>query len=409
MSSKMEYRSENPKVTMRNARIQTKQTAIPLSSEVREYQRPPVSRNARVQTEITSIGLHNEPVNYQPRPNDARVTIIDDAPRQSNARNVGLDGKATRNRREAEARVKKTSDVRDDPDNLKSGLIIDRGAVMNDDQRREADNREKEDVPAAEKTNNSNAEISPILGYADEPLLPLAEACAPLTDFLHDLSFYVQLALSETPREPPDMLTIDESAAIRLYTIEWDKPHRSLYSMLNFHLKNYDREKLLPYLRYIKLFLTALVKLPCVPPLTVWRGVTKNLSDEFPPGTRVTWWAFSSCTTEMTVLENNMYLGNEGDRTLFSVEVMNGRTIKAHSHFVTEDEILLFSGTHMIVQSQLSPATSLYIIHLKQVIPETRLLEPPFEGIGVIFILCRSTGIVLVLFRCSYLPENQVS
>ncbi len=75
-----------------------------------------------------------------------------------------------------------------------------------------------------------------------------------------------------------------------------------------------------------------------------------------------------------------MYLGNTGDRTLFSVEVINGRTVRDHSHFVTEDEILLLPGTHMIVQSQFSPAPELHIIHLKQVIPEEVLLEPPFEG-----------------------------
>ncbi|CAF3908817.1 unnamed protein product, partial [Adineta steineri] len=223
-----------------------------------------------------------------------------------------------------------------------------------------------QDMKATTAITDTEPQISPILGYTDEPLLPLSKACSPLNEILHNMSFYTQLALDETPEQPPDGLTIDESAAIRLYTIEWDKPHRSLYSMLNYHLKNNDHEALLPYFKYIKLFVTALVKLPCIPPLTVWRGVTKNLSGEFPPGAEMTWWAFSSCTTEMTVLENNMYLGNEGDRTLFSVEVMNGRTIKAHSHFVTEDEILLLSGTHMVAQSQLSPADNLYIIHLKQ-------------------------------------------
>ena len=186
--------------------------------------------------------------------------------------------------------------------------------------------------------------------------------------------------LRETPEEPFDGLTIDESAAIRLYTIEWDEPHRSLYFMLNHTLKNDNREHLRPYFKYMKLLLTALVKLPCVAPLTVWRGVTKNLSVQFSPGTPVTWWAFSSCTTSLTVLENNIYLGKTGNRTLFSVEAINGRTIRAHSHFVTEDEILLLPGTHMIVQSQFSPAPDLHIIHLKQVIPHEMLLEPPFEG-----------------------------
>ena len=195
------------------------------------------------------------------------------------------------------------------------------------------------------------------------------------------MPFYVQMALNGTPEEPPDGLTIDESAAIRLYTIEWERPHRSLYSMLNYTLMQHDRELLRPYFKYLKLFLTALAKLSCVPPITIWRGVTKNLSEQFPPGTPVTWWAFSSCTTELTVLENNMYLGITGDRTLFSVETINGRTISAHSHFVTEDEILLLPGTHMIVQSQFSPAADLHIIHLRQVIPGEMLLELPFEGI----------------------------
>jgi hypothetical protein len=82
-----------------------------------------------------------------------------------------------------------------------------------------------------------------------------------------------------------------------------------------------------------------------------------------------------------------MYLGNSGNRTLFSVEVINGRTIRAHSYFVTEDEILLLPGTYMIVQSQFSPAPDLHIIHLKQQIPNEMLLEPPFEGNLKLFVL----------------------
>jgi hypothetical protein len=228
--------------------------------------------------------------------------------------------------------------------------------------------------------NDIEENLGPIIGYAAEPLLSLVKACAPLTNIIHDLSVYIQMALDETPIQPPDGLSIDESAAIRLYTIEWRGPHRSLYSMLNRTLKKADREDLRPYFKYMKLFLTALVKIPSIPSSTIWRGVTKNVSAEFPPGTPVTWWAFSSCTTSLTVLENNMYLGNTGNRTLFSVETINGRTVRAHSHFDTEDEILLLPGTHMIVQSQFSPAPDLHIIHLRQVIPEEVLLEPPFEG-----------------------------
>ncbi|CAF0881240.1 unnamed protein product [Adineta steineri] len=198
-------------------------------------------------------------------------------------------------------------------------------------------------------TNDIRADLGLIVEYADQPLLPLYKACAPLTDIIHNISFYIQIALDGTSEQPPDGLTIDESASIRLYTMEWESPHKSLYEMLNYTLKTADRKDLRPYFKYLKLFLTALVKLPCVPQLTIWRGVTKDLSAEFPPGTSVTWWGFSSCTTALSVLENNMYLGTTGNRTLFSVEAINGRIIRGHSYFNTEEEILLLPGTHMVV------------------------------------------------------------
>jgi hypothetical protein len=222
--------------------------------------------------------------------------------------------------------------------------------------------------------------LDPIVEYAQEPLVPLVEACAPLANIIHDLAVYVKLALDNTPHEPPDNLTFDESAAILLYTIEWEESHASLYSKLNSTLKRSSRQALRPYFKYLKLFLTALVKLPCAPLQTVWRGVNKDMSEDFPRGTPVTWWAFSSCTTSLTALENNTYLSNVGERTLFSVEAINGRIIRAHSHFDFEDEILLLPGTYMEVQSQLSPAPGLHIIHLKQIKPKETLLELPFEG-----------------------------
>ncbi|CAF0866814.1 unnamed protein product [Rotaria sordida] len=204
-------------------------------------------------------------------------------------------------------------------------------------------------------TNDIEANLGSIVGYTEEPLLPLVKACTPLTSSIPNLSYYVELALNETPEQPPDGLTIDESAAIRLYTIEWTENQRSLYSMLNYTLKKDTRENLRPYFKYLKLFLTALAKLPCAPSSTIWRGVPMDLSAQFPLGTSVIWWAFSSCTTSLAVLENNMYLGDT-------------------------DEILLLPGTKMIVQSQLSPAPDLHIIHLKQIRPKEMLLEPPFEG-----------------------------
>lgn len=247
------------------------------------------------------------------------------------------------------------------------------------DEDREIRVREKNIRLITQNLSNKN-QLSPLTGYAQAPLLPLAEACAPLTDTIDDLSMHVSIALETTPKEPVDDLTRDEAAAIRLYTMEWQTSRKSLYSVLNRTLKSADETSLKPWHQYLKLFLTALVKIPCAPIQTVWRGVRKNISNQFLPGTQVTWWNFSSCTATLTVLESDLYLGTSGERTLFSIEILNGRNVRDHSFFDHEDEILALPGTHLEVKSQLNPAPDLHIIHLKQIKPEKTLLELPFES-----------------------------
>jgi hypothetical protein len=309
---------------------------------------------------------------------------------------VTLDIEDTNNRTETVAQnevvvaVEATHNSRDDS-MTQNRRLVDTGIVAQYRRYTNADDRIK-------------MKLGPIIEYAQENLLPLPEACAPLTDLIHNLSGYVQMALNKTPEEPADGLTIDESAAIRIYTFEWPEPHPSLYSMLNHTLRKTDRENLRPYYKYLKLLLTAMVKLPCVPQQTIWRGVTKDLSADFPRGTSVTWWGFSSCTHTMTVLESNMFLGNSGARTLFSIEAINGRAIREHSQINTEDEILLLPGTYMEVQSQLSPATGLHIIHLKQMKPCDILLELPFEGSLKKY---QSMNEFSVICRCSSLSTGE--
>jgi len=230
--------------------------------------------------------------------------------------------------------------------------------------------------------------LGPIIGYAQEPLLPLADACEPLIPIVHDIRTYISRALEHTPNETADGLTRDESAAIRLFTMEWDNADDSLYSILNHTLQTPDRDALRPWFKYLKLFLTAIIKLPTAPPQTVWCGVPKNISNEFKYGVDVIWWSISLATTSLPALENNLYLGSGGQRTLFSVEIFNGRNIRNHSHFNAAKEILLLPGTYMEVASRFSPVPYLDIIHWKQKISQEILLELPFKGILSISTIC---------------------
>jgi hypothetical protein len=72
-------------------------------------------------------------------------------------------------------------------------------------------------------------------------------------------------------QHPTDDLTQQESAAIHLYTMQFDGGP-SLYEILNQSLRAENRQELKPWFLFLKLFLTALYKLPSQNK-TIWRGV----------------------------------------------------------------------------------------------------------------------------------------
>ena len=102
--------------------------------------------------------------------------------------------------------------------------------------------------------------LRPIQGYARLATVSLEEACEPLQKCVSDLPRNVWIAKNNS-RNPADGLTPDESAAIHLYTMEWDD---SLYAALNRRLREADRRALLPWFLFLKLFLTGLFKLPSI-------------------------------------------------------------------------------------------------------------------------------------------------
>jgi hypothetical protein len=103
--------------------------------------------------------------------------------------------------------------------------------------------------------------LKAIKGYEKEPLLSLEKACEPLLNILDELDENIIIA-KKNCRQPADRLTPDESASIHLYTMEWDESNNSLYAVLNRTLRTPERQMLKPWFKYLKLFLTALFKLP---------------------------------------------------------------------------------------------------------------------------------------------------
>ena len=113
-----------------------------------------------------------------------------------------------------------------------------------------------------DNTRGSTPNFVPIYSYEQELLVSLEEACQSLENMLGtELQLYITVAKLNS-KEPKHGLTQDQSASIYLYTMEWNEPQDSLYVLLNQALCANDRSQLEPWNKYLKLFLTALSKLP---------------------------------------------------------------------------------------------------------------------------------------------------
>merc|ERR1712007_192647 len=171
------------------------------------------------------------------------------------------------------------------------------------------------------------------------------------------------------PKEALDAcegLDFDGAVAIYLYTCESE-----LYHELNHNLRagasrssSDFRSKFFPYMRILMQALRVMAKGRGRE--TVNRGValglTKLYPEDFAPGENIIWWGFTSTTRNISVLSNEMFLGTEGDRTIFQVSTCKGINIRQFSAMPGEAEILLPAGTVLKVDGVLDVGNGLAIV-----------------------------------------------
>ena len=217
--------------------------------------------------------------------------------------------------------------------------------------------------------------LLPIKGYEKQPLVSLEEAIEPLVLCVPDVKQMAHLAKRACKKPPADGLTVDESASIMLYSMDWQPQKECLYHVLNATLRAKNRGKLVPWFSYLRLILTALDRLPSKHPI-VYRGIKLDLRKDYSKGSPVIWWGFSSCTSTIDVLINEQFLGSSGTRTFFTIECTSGKDIRQHSYFAEEEEILLPPGREFQVVGCLNQSGGLHMIQLKEVQPLYPHLEP---------------------------------
>ncbi|CAF1123806.1 unnamed protein product [Adineta ricciae] len=198
--------------------------------------------------------------------------------------------------------------------------------------------------------------LNPIYSYQHLRVRRLEEAVEGLDRWVPGLMTYVKKAKEDCNRSS-SLLTHDESAAIYLYSMPIP-----FFSTLNATLRNKNRDALKPWFGYLKLFITALEKLPYVNTV-VWRGVSGDIGSDFVDGSTETWWSVNSCSTDLNVVE--LYLGKTG--TVFAIAVVNGKDISNYSAFKEEHEVVLLPGSALLIKSKpLSFEERLFIVHLEE-------------------------------------------
>jgi len=170
-------------------------------------------------------------------------------------------------------------------------------------------------------------------------------------------------------------LNENEIAAINLYTREWNP---SIYKFLNTALRKEDRNDLKDWFPYLRLLISGLIKVDPFYSGTLWRGVKGlNLASMYKKGRSIFWWGFSSCTVEPSVLNNPIFLGKEGNRTLFHIECTYGIDIQKYSSLPNEAEVILLPGTYFQVCDSLDLGNGLIMINLKQIQPPVPIFKLP--------------------------------
>jgi hypothetical protein len=189
---------------------------------------------------------------------------------------------------------------------------------------------------------------SPIYGYQDRSVTTLEEAVKSVALYVPGVEAYADKAKEQCKKNTE--LTLGESAAVYLYTMP-----TLFHSRLNDKLRAENRDELEPWFAFLKLFITALGKLPSLA-TTVWRGVASDISRDFFENIEQTWWTVNSCSKDINVIQNYINM-NDVKGTVFTIDTMYGKDIAKYSVFPQEKEVILMPGTRVCLKSAPFPIT----------------------------------------------------
>jgi hypothetical protein len=179
-------------------------------------------------------------------------------------------------------------------------------------------------------------------GYQNEPLVSLEEALKPFDGEIDGLSGYIHEAKSKCHYPSEHNLSRDESAAIYIYTMRWGPG--CLYDRLHAAWSSKNPAALKPWFKYLKLFRTALDKLPNAK-TEVWQGIAydEHMKDKLNSKSLPLFSSMGSCSTSEHEMRD--YLHKKGDKKtiLIGYESVNGKIVTGYTASNSK-EVMLWPG-----------------------------------------------------------------
>ncbi len=220
--------------------------------------------------------------------------------------------------------------------------------------------------------------IQSINDYEQIPLVTLEDAIEPLVQFVSQVREMIKLVKDKClQQQAKDNLSLDESASIMLYTMEWIPKEDSFYFIFNRKLSSNDDDDLKPWYSYLKLLSTSLTKLPRLSHRIFYRAIQSDLKTQYSINKNFFWYGYSSWNSSLEFYNQDKYCFDQTkNRTLFIIHSEHGIDISKHSFYSIKQEILLPPGQKFQVVSCRVSTNGLCVVILKEISSELESISP---------------------------------
>jgi predicted DNA-binding WGR domain protein len=212
-----------------------------------------------------------------------------------------------------------------------------------------------------EEMDDTAVKMTPIAGVMELPVpSTLADSVSGVCD-IHSVKKSVSQGETLAKKQagsPVVPMNKEQYGSIMLYT------SNAIYRELNKVLRDEKRANVQKYFRYLRLLFHSADLLP-KNNVTLWRGISCDLSGQYKVGSTITWWGVSSCTSDQQVARNFMN-GCGGDCSFLTIDTKTAVDISQITFYSNEKESLLLPGTQLLVKS-VSKKGKVAEIHLEEV------------------------------------------